>query len=360
MVSTTTVPPPSISQNLLETCLDLPKYASCGYIQFKSTLFRDITYNLLTNQQKKEFHSRAIRYLEKETRRCKSCGYGFFENILRARQKQDKEFLKKRDKRIRYEGSGEGSFSTFGSDGTSQRGSLSQETSKKSVVLKVDERSISSFQISSEDTRAFVSSTFFGFTVINKLKNSFSLTRTFSAEDFSDCRCNLILSTTYAQLIDHCRGANEYIKLTTAHTEYAYICLNLCNFPLAIQTLEEALYSIRDLGTADRENAWKASLLRGKLYAMMGYAKMEMGHFDQALENFKRCLKEYRLEFPIGSNRQCMIRQFKIKQKFGLYIFPSFLMKHLDYWESTYYNNLSECLSHLCRLYMVRSFFKNY
>lgn len=314
----------------------------------------------MTNQQKKEFHSRAIRYLEKETRRCKACGYGFFENILQTRQKQDKEFLKKRDKRLKYETLGEGSISTFGSDNASQRGSLSQEMSKKSVVLKIEDKSISSLQLSSEDTRAFASSTFFGFTVINKLKNSFSLTRTFSSEDFTDCRCNLILSTTYAQLIDHCKAANEYIKLTTAHTELAYICLNLCNFPLAIQTLKEALYSVRDLDTVDKENAWKASLLRGKLYTMMGYAKLEMGHPDQALRNFNRCLIEYRLQFPTGSNRQCMIRKFKMKQKFGLYIFPSFLMKHLDYWESTFYNNLSECLSHLCRFYMVRFYFKKH
>lgn len=64
------------------TCVDLPQYASCGYLQFRSSLFREITYNLLTDNQKKEFHGRAIRYLERETRKCGACGGGFFVKIL--------------------------------------------------------------------------------------------------------------------------------------------------------------------------------------------------------------------------------------------------------------------------------------
>lgn len=65
-----------------ESCTDLPKYAFCGYLRFRMPMFRETTYNLLTDNQKKEFHNRAIRYLEKETRRCRSCGNGFFVRIL--------------------------------------------------------------------------------------------------------------------------------------------------------------------------------------------------------------------------------------------------------------------------------------
>lgn len=68
-----------------ENCLDLPKYASCGYLRFCMPMFRETTYNLLTDNQKKEFHNKAIRYLEKETRRCRSCGNGFFVRVLGTR-----------------------------------------------------------------------------------------------------------------------------------------------------------------------------------------------------------------------------------------------------------------------------------
>lgn len=70
---------------LLETCLDLPKYASCGYFRFRLGAFRETTYNLLTDSQRKEFHARAVRYLEKETRKCKACGNAFFVRILGVR-----------------------------------------------------------------------------------------------------------------------------------------------------------------------------------------------------------------------------------------------------------------------------------
>lgn len=65
-----------------DSCMDLPKYASCGFLRFRMPMFRETTYNLLTDNQKKEFHNRAIRYLEKETRRCRACGNGFFVRIL--------------------------------------------------------------------------------------------------------------------------------------------------------------------------------------------------------------------------------------------------------------------------------------
>lgn len=45
-------------------------------------MFRSITYNLLTDNQKKDFHSKAVRYLEKETRKCRSCGNGLFGKFL--------------------------------------------------------------------------------------------------------------------------------------------------------------------------------------------------------------------------------------------------------------------------------------
>lgn len=65
-----------------DSCIDLPKYASCGYIRFRSSEFRETTYNLLTDNQKREFHAKAIRYMEKETRRCRACGSGYFARYL--------------------------------------------------------------------------------------------------------------------------------------------------------------------------------------------------------------------------------------------------------------------------------------
>lgn len=51
-------------------------------MRFTSTTFRETTYNLLTDNQKREFHARAIRYLEKETRKCRACGNGYFTKYM--------------------------------------------------------------------------------------------------------------------------------------------------------------------------------------------------------------------------------------------------------------------------------------
>lgn len=76
-----------------ETCEDLPKYASCGYLRFRMSGFRSIIYNLLTDMQKKEFHNRAMKFLERESRRCKSCGAGIFPDILGEPKKNVGRFI---------------------------------------------------------------------------------------------------------------------------------------------------------------------------------------------------------------------------------------------------------------------------
>lgn len=63
------------------TCVNLPKYANCGYMRFREAKFRIMLYNLLTDNQMKQYHTRAIWFLENETRRCRACGGGFFYHL---------------------------------------------------------------------------------------------------------------------------------------------------------------------------------------------------------------------------------------------------------------------------------------
>ncbi|XP_045537580.1 adenylate cyclase type 10-like [Papilio machaon] len=63
-------------------CKDLPMYAFCGYMKFKHIMFRTTTYELLTENQKRNMHTRALLYLERYTRRCISCGGGCFVKFL--------------------------------------------------------------------------------------------------------------------------------------------------------------------------------------------------------------------------------------------------------------------------------------
>lgn len=51
----------------------LPKYAFCRILTFKFAMFRSTLYELLPLSQKKEFHIRAVEYLENEPVICISC-----------------------------------------------------------------------------------------------------------------------------------------------------------------------------------------------------------------------------------------------------------------------------------------------
>ncbi|RZC42671.1 adenylate cyclase type 10-like [Asbolus verrucosus] len=327
---------------------------------FRSTLFREITYNLLTDNQKKEFHQRAIRYLERETRRCKACGNGFFEQILGERH--DKEFLNARDRQKRqlsdvssWETASVSRRTSQHSAGTQSIGSSSQRRSK------FDEKSLlsnpSGIYGDSKDEKIYRG--VLGISIINKLKNSFSLTRAFSSEDFTDCQCSLILNTTYAQLIEHCIGAGDLNKELDAMIAYSYICIISCNIPLALRVLDGALDVLKQKAKEKTENMWKLSLIRGKIYTLIGYSHLELGQFNEALKNLHKSLAEYGIRFPRGLGKRMQTCAHELKQFFGMYVYPRSLLKHLDHWETVFANNLSECLSHLCTLYMTKGEWKN-
>ncbi|XP_011066002.1 PREDICTED: adenylate cyclase type 10-like, partial [Acromyrmex echinatior] len=52
-----------------EELTDLPQYTSCGLMYFKMSMFRETTYRSLTEHQKMELHSKALKYLRQHTKR---------------------------------------------------------------------------------------------------------------------------------------------------------------------------------------------------------------------------------------------------------------------------------------------------
>ncbi|KAJ3648252.1 hypothetical protein Zmor_020070 [Zophobas morio] len=340
-------------------CMDLPKYASCGYLQFRSSMFRNITYNLLTDNQKKEFHHRAMNYLERETNKCNSCGGRYFENIFGA--KHDKELVairineKKLEAATRWHGSTTETISTERSSVHS--GSISEISTGSGRFSRKKSAMSERSRASSVDIKSIaVSEQAFGMSMMKRLRDSYSLTRTFSREDFTDCRCNLILSTTYAQLIEHCNGAGELYKLIEALLEYSRINIISTNFPLALKSLNEALDALQRIEAADtvKENVWKLSLISAKIYSLAGFCLLEMGYLDQAEVELRKALSKYEITFPRGVHRQMKVFHYKVKHYIGFHFFPRLLMKPLDYWGTLYSNNLSECLSHLCIVFVYK------
>lgn len=345
-----------------DTCLHLPKYASCGYLRFRMPMFRETTYNLLTDNQKKEFHNRAIRYLEKETRRCRACGNGFFVRILGT--KHD-EGLKRKQRKVKRSSaylsatvskeeldSTRQSIVELSGSRRSSAGSMSGSKSVRNSSLMGD--STSSLINVRMAQSSMVPSGCLGIKTIHRTRRGLSITRTFSGADFGACQCPQILTTMYTQMLEHCKGAGQMDKLMDAMLEYSYVCIVSCNVPQAMKILDEALDLLETKPVEDEyEASWKVPLIRGRLLTLVGQCRLELGHLDEAFTCFHTAMECYGYPFP-RSRFDVRLRIFfkELKQNFGLFMFPSFLSVRMEAYEAEFCDNLSECLSLMCTLFM--------
>ncbi|KAF5300893.1 hypothetical protein FQR65_LT09056 [Abscondita terminalis] len=330
-----------------KTCLDLPKYAWCGFLRFRQATFRDTTYNLLTDRQKKEFHSRAIRYLEKETRRCRACGNGYFVKILGTRY--DEGFVgewKKRPKRKTKRKSDQRVSREFSLD----RNSLQLVSLKSSPGIKIFSDSNSLMKIHSSDL--FPTKFCLGVKRVYNLKHSLSLTRTFSYVDFSSCQCPLILNTMYTQMLEHCKGAGKTDKMLYAMLEYSYICIVSCNVPQAMRILEEAEVMVSTFEN-EVEATWKIPLTKAKIETLSGYALLELGQLEDAYLCFIKAFHYYGYSFPTSRIKiKLHIFLKELKQRLRMYVFPTMSVASAVGYEAEFHDNVSECLSLLYRVFV--------
>nr|CAI5849851.1 unnamed protein product [Callosobruchus analis] len=350
-----------------DSCVDLPKYASCGYLRFRSSEFRITTYNLLTDNQKREFHERAIRYLEKETRRCRACGNGYFtrqmgggrlDNTLRYHAKSGRKSDKKKSSVFTETSSVEygsrlmqrASFMSYESQSSGNRSTKDFRTrDTMSIISSGSGDQFLSFgdHLSQRATHEL------GITTIKRLKDDINLPRSFSTTDFSQCTCLLILNTMYSQLIEHCKGAGMIEKILSATVEYAYVCLQSKNVPQAVKVLEEALALLDGPMKEQIELDWMVELKKGKLYALLGKARMEVDD-PEAYNFFMKSLKCYGVTFPKSRFEKKFLKfKYKAKQNLKFWLYGNFFEgKPPDDDVSEYCNNVSECLCFLTRYFV--------
>ncbi|CAH1124471.1 unnamed protein product [Ceutorhynchus assimilis] len=307
-----------------EICQDLPKYASCGYMRFLSTTFRETTYNLLTDNQKREFHARAIRYLEKETRKCRACGNGYFTKHMGNRLDYDLKILSRKKTRKPDKKAFRSSDQTSGITGASilqesdtLRFSIySQESGHSNVGSRLfrdsggysypsvtvtshvgENLTISGSNKSLDDEieegEFQMIDSRIGFRTINKYKDDYNITKTFSDADYSQCTCLLILNTMYTQMIEHCSGAGLVEKLMGAMIDFCYICIESQNVIQTLKILEEALDLLDGPLKQTLELEWMVTFKRGKLFAIMGYARLQMEQYDEGYKHLVDALDCY-------------------------------------------------------------------
>ncbi|CAH0553511.1 unnamed protein product [Brassicogethes aeneus] len=94
-----------------------------------------------------------------------------------------------------------------------------------------------------------------GIHTVRRLQKRDKLIRTFENNIFSQCQCHLILISVYAELIDHCKGADNLEKLMESSLKYAKLSIEIRNLPEAKLHLDHAMELLVGMGK------WKKALL---------------------------------------------------------------------------------------------------
>ncbi|XP_055642241.1 adenylate cyclase type 10-like [Toxorhynchites rutilus septentrionalis] len=266
-----------LNLTISRACRELPKYAACGYSKFDSSLFRQTVYNLLTEEQKTEFHSRALTFIELETKKCGSCGGGLFSNLISS------------DDRFEV-------LLGF------KRGSDSNELSNYLL-----------FQNETNETS--MHSDHGGSTLLDcfpwrRSGRSDGRVRIMSYQefDFTNCRCHMILYSMYAEIVFHSQGAGMTEKHIEAQIEWANCCIKITNIPKAIQMLESVLEQMTEI---DRlENIASITYLKGRVYTLLAVCRLELGQYTLAIEYFYTASEVMGMPFPKSSTAATLMFVF--------------------------------------------------
>ncbi|XP_078052180.1 adenylate cyclase type 10 [Augochlora pura] len=309
---------------------DLPRHASCGLMRFKMTMFRDTTYRLLTENQKMELHNQALKYLKQYSRRCLSCGEGQFAKLLGK--------VSKREDRLRRPTVIEEMF-----------GSVEFETMR-----------------SVEETKKVQRGRWYScFNMFRRIERS--PTTTFSDTDFNNCQCDLILTTVYTQMLDHCRGIGKNDMTITAILEFADICLMNLNIPQARKLLVESETILGQLFQSANDEIILLPYISAKIQTLQGQCYLESGSLFEAEKILEAALHNLGYTFP---KMDLMIDIFSIKEllklrcklKCGYHIedindrvvAEGSITETVDYLEQ-----LAECLAQMFDLFRIKGLKKH-
>ncbi|KAF3423044.1 hypothetical protein E2986_13888 [Frieseomelitta varia] len=340
-----------IGLHIPDELADLPRYASCGFMRFKMSMFRNTTYQLLTENQKIELHNQALKYLQQYTRRCVYCGQGQFAKLLGKVPKKEERRKKLTDINK--------TFDMAHKDVDATKNEVPKELKRRLTdieeILNVEYNDV---DVTEERKKSKLKVSCLNlFRSIEKKP-----TLTFSNVDFSNCLCDLILMTVYIQILDHCRGIGKMELTLTALLEFVEICLLACNIPQARKLLSESETVLKKLFESDEDEMVLLPYLTAKIQTLQGQCFLESGSIFEAEETFEMALNSLGYKFPklemmIDLNSTVQLVNLKLK----LICFNDTELKtNIEGDDVDYTKQLSECLARMFDLFRVINWNWNY
>ncbi|XP_039306665.1 adenylate cyclase type 10 isoform X1 [Solenopsis invicta] len=246
-----------------EELSDLPQYASCGLMHFKMSMFRETTYRLLTENQKMELHSKALKYLRQHTKRCMACGEIQFIRLLGKSAAQD-----------------------------SRKTWLTIDTNE---MYQQEEATYTSKEEIENGMQEVTKRTPIYLNIFRKVRRP---TKTFFNVDFANCQCHLILMTVYSQMLDHCQGIGKQDIILTAILEFVEICLASNNIPQAHRLLSDAETLVQQMFEINEEKSILLFYLTAKIQTLQGKCHWENGLIVEANKNLNDAMSSLGYNFP--------------------------------------------------------------
>lgn len=263
-------------------------------------------------------HNQALKYLQYHTRRCISCGEGRFVKLL---------------------------------------GEVSKIEQRKKTITQLDEIFEEDIYEEEEDEKKKKGKIFL--TCMNIFRTiERKPTLTFSDLDFSNCLCDLILMTTYTQMLDHCRGIGKLDIILTALLEFAEICIVSFNIPQARKLLKESEDVLEKLLELDENEIVIFPFFAAKIQILQGQCLLETGSIFEAEELFEKAMLNLGYKFP---KLEMMIDINSIMQLLNLKL-KFIFMKDIKYFEEEYQDytkQLATCLIQMFKLYRIRGMKKH-
>ncbi|XP_043285633.1 adenylate cyclase type 10-like [Venturia canescens] len=320
-----------------ESLVDLPKYASCGLMRFKMSLFRDTTYRLLTDNQKVDLHTKALKYLRQNTRRCEACGGGQFARLLGRIYPESIKIEKRRIENLNHVSN----LSDYARFHLKLKIFLFQFFSFARIVLKK--------WFVESSTRSTVTNVEIPSCISFGQPLSKRPTRTFSNFDFTNCQCTVILNTVYSQMLDHYRRIQRKDKTLTAILEYVEILLIASNVPQARKLLNEAQQILVEIFSPGRDDELiTLPYLFGKIKTLQGQCNLESGLINEAHRLLDQAIKSLGWNFPKTSiMARCKSRVLLEEQRLILTCLRDWKVGVAQGDAANYNEQLSNCLAQM-------------
>uniref|UniRef100_A0A336MUG3 CSON004959 protein n=1 Tax=Culicoides sonorensis TaxID=179676 RepID=A0A336MUG3_CULSO len=253
---------------IIESCKDLPRYANCGFMKFKSEQIMTTSYELLTDHQKKEYHKKILSYLENESKRCEACGGSYFESLqyfkrnilpeIEVQITQNLIFANDRSERFLNE-----SFSVVNQKRENKPGVADSKLGLKMHFNKITPKQLT--------------------LPIGNISNAM-------------CECNMILYLTFQDMVRHAKGADLQRKILETMMQHIEICIEVENYVRALcisEELQKFIETKYEFKKKEHEVYFMA-----RFYTFKGVCYSSLNQIDAAREHFNMACNFLKLNIP--------------------------------------------------------------